>query len=243
MNNWQELASEIRALLNLQSSPVAITFSNVAPPGISHYEGNIPEPTPDGRTGKVPAGCVFWLKAGKQTFTTVPQDHGNCSVGSVTHGLKTLNEVANNSDVLSLLECGWVAKDMVMQLPMVKKRPEFITYGPLEDTIVDPDVILIFINAMQAMILSDAISDIHIEGKPQCHIIAMAKEQEAIALSLGCMLSRVRTGMAATDMTCAIPANRLSELVNLLKNARLADTAVAKYASEDMDRFTGMIHE
>ena len=124
---------------------------------------------------------------------------------------------------------------------MVKKRPEFITYGPLEDTSFDPDVVLLFVNAMQAMILSDAVSDIHFEGKPQCHIIPMAKEQKAIALSLGCMLSRVRTGMAATDMTCAIPANRLSDLVNMLKNAKSANTVVAKYASEDMNRFAGVI--
>ena len=61
------------------------------------------------------------MKAGKQTFTTVPQDHGNCSVGSVTHGLKTLSEVANNSDVLSLLECGWVTNDMVKQTPYGEK--------------------------------------------------------------------------------------------------------------------------
>ena len=197
MNNWKEFSSEIRALLNLQSSPIAITFSKDAPLGIPQYEGNMPDPTPDGRTGKVSAGCVFWMKAAKQTFTTIPQDHGNCSVGSVTHGLKTLAEVANNSDVLSLLECGWVTKDAVMQLPVVKERPEFITYGPLDHTGIDPDVILLFINAMQAMILSDAVPDIHIEGKPQCHIIAMAKEQNVIALSVGCMLSRVRTGMAS----------------------------------------------
>jgi uncharacterized protein (DUF169 family) len=241
LNNWKEFSSEIRALLNLQSSPIAITFSKDAPLGIPQYEGNMPDPTPDGRTGKVSAGCVFWMKAAKQTFTTIPQDHGNCSVGSVTHGLKTLAEVANNSDVLSLLECGWVTKDAVMQLPVVKERPEFITYGPLDHTGIDPDVILLFINAMQAMILSDAVPDIHIEGKPQCHIIAMAKEQNVIALSVGCMLSRVRTGMAATDMSCAIPANRLSELVNLLNNARSADNAVAKYASEDIARFSDMV--
>jgi uncharacterized protein (DUF169 family) len=241
MNNWKEISSEITTLLNLQSLPIAITLSNVVPSEVPQYEGNMPEPTSDGRTGKVPTGCVFWMKAGKQTFTTVPQDHGNCSVGSVTHGLKTLSEVANNSVVLSLLECGWVTNDMVKRLPMVKKRSEFITYGPLEDTSFDPDVVLLFVTAMQAMILSDAVSDIHFEGKPQCHIIPMAKEQKAIALSLGCMLSRVRTGMAATDMTCAIPTNRLSKLVNMLKNARSANTVVAKYASEDMNRFAGMI--
>jgi uncharacterized protein (DUF169 family) len=241
MKNWKGLASEIRALLNLQSPPLAITFSNIAPTGIPLYEENMPEPTSDGRTGKVAACCVFWMKAGKRTFTTIPQDHGNCSVGSVTHGLKMLSEVANNSDVLTLLECGWVSKDMIIQLPVVKKRPEFITHGPLEDTSLDPDVILLFVNAMQAMIISDAVSGIQIKGKPQCHIIAMAKEEEAIVLSLGCMLSRVRTGMSATDMTCAIPGSRLSEFVNYLRAARLADTSVAKYASEDMGRFLAMI--
>ncbi len=134
MKNWKGLASETRALLNLQSPPLATTFSNIAPTRIPLYEGNMPELKSDGRTGKVAAGCIFWMKAGKGTFTTIPQDHGNCSVGSVTHGLKTLSEVANNSDVLTLLECGWISKDMVAQLPVVKKRPEFITYGPLENT-------------------------------------------------------------------------------------------------------------
>ena len=99
----------------------------------------------------------------------------------------------------------------------------------------------LFVNAMQAMILSDAIRDIHIEENPQCHIIAMAKEQKAIALSVGSHVKQSNcTGMAAIYMTCEIPANRLSELVNLLNNAKSADAAVAKYASEDMERFSSL---
>jgi hypothetical protein len=68
MNNWKEISSEITTLLNLQSLPIAITFSNVVPSEVPQYEGNMPEPTSDGRTGKVPTGCVFWMKAGKQTL-------------------------------------------------------------------------------------------------------------------------------------------------------------------------------
>ena len=55
------------------------------------------------------------------------------------------------------------------------------------------------------------------------------------------MLSRVSTGMVATQHDLYVPTNRLSELVNMLKNARSANTVVAKYASEDMNRFVGMI--
>ena len=59
MNNWKEISSEITTLLNLQSLPIAITFSNVVPSEVQQYEGNMPEPTSDGRTGKVPAGSFF----------------------------------------------------------------------------------------------------------------------------------------------------------------------------------------
>jgi hypothetical protein len=87
------------------------------------------------------------------------------------------------------------------------------------------------------MILSDAVPGLRFEGKPQCHIIPMAKEQGAVAISVGCMLSRVRTGMSNNEMTCAIPARRVGEVINLLKSAAVADNAVAAYASRDAARF------
>ena len=62
------------------------------------------------------------------------------------------------------------------------------------------------LNGKQLMVLSDAMPGLRIEGKPQCHIVAIAKEQGEIAASVGCALSRVRTGMPPTEMTCAIPA-------------------------------------
>ena len=51
MNNWKEISSEITTLLNLQSLPIAITFSNVVPSEVQQYEGNMPEPTSDGPAG------------------------------------------------------------------------------------------------------------------------------------------------------------------------------------------------
>jgi uncharacterized protein (DUF169 family) len=236
-HDWKELGSQLESLLKLQSAPLAITFSGSAPADVPIFEGASPEPTTDGRTGKVPAGCVFWIEAASRTFTTLPEDHGNCSVGSLTHGLKTLDEVAGNADVAALLESGWVTLDVVPLIPVVKQRPSFITYGPLGDTASDPDVVLLRINAKQAMILSDAVPGLNFEGKPQCHIIPMAKEQNAIALSVGCMLSRVRTGMSNSEMTCAIPAGRLREVVDLLGKTSVADLAVAAYATKDAQRF------
>ncbi|GIK43719.1 MAG: hypothetical protein BroJett011_75520 [Chloroflexota bacterium] len=235
-HSWGILASELTKALGLQHAPIAITFTNDTP-AAPLLEGDTPAPSGDGRTGKVPAGCVFWMKAADQTFTTVPADHYNCSVGSVTHGLKKLEEVMANEDVQGILEAEWVTPEEAMQLPVVQDRHNYVVYGPLADTPVDPDVILLRINAFQGMVINDAFSSMDIVGKPQCHIIPMAKEENKIAMSTGCMLSRIRTGMSPHEMTCTIPASRLVEVVDRLETRRKANAAVGAYANQDLARF------
>ena len=154
---WSEASAALSAALQLRTPPIAITFSGSAPAGVVPFDSPMPEPTPDGRTGRVSAGCVFWTKAVDRTFATVAADHGNCSVGSLTHGFATLDEVAGRADVAALLESGWVTMDMIPAIPVVADRPDFVVYGPLADTPVDPDVVLIRINGKQLMVLSDAL--------------------------------------------------------------------------------------
>ena len=127
--------------------------------------------------------------------------------------------------------------DVVPQIPVVHEKPGAVTYGPLAETPVDPDVVFVRVTGRQMMVLSDAIPDLRIEGKPQCHIVALAKEEGVPAASVGCALSRVRTGMAPTEMTCAIPASKLAEVVESVQAHAGADNAVAKYAAEDALRF------
>ena len=236
-NGWTNLAEGLTRALGLQHAPIAITFSQEAPEGVARYEGEMPAPSEDGRTGKVSAGCVFWMKSTDSTFTTAPDDHFNCSVGSVTHGLKSLEEVMDKQDVQELLECSWVTPEEAMSLPVVQEKHNNITYGPLADTPVDPDVVLLRLNAFQAMVIHDAYGEMPIVGKPQCHIVPMAKEMDQIAISTGCMLSRVRTGMSPDEMTCTIPANRLAEVVDTLAARREANAAASAYANQDMRRF------
>jgi len=233
----RRLAEDLVNALGLQNMPLAISFTQEPLPGVELFEDAMPAPAEDGRTGRVPAGCVFWMKAAGRTFGTVAEDHANCSVGSVTHGFKTLEEVGDKSDVGDLVGAGWVAPEMFPDIPAVRERYRYVTYGPLRDAAHVPDVVFMRINAKQAMTLSDAFPGLRMEGKPQCHIIAIAKEQQVPAISVGCMLSRVRTGMPNTEMTCAIPGTRLAEAVQLVKTTAVIDGTVANYASEDSRRF------
>jgi uncharacterized protein (DUF169 family) len=230
-------AEDLVKSLGLQNEPLAISFTQQPVDGIEAFSDNMPTPTEDGRTGRVAAGCVFWMKSAGRTFSTVAEDHANCSVGSVTHGFKTLEEVGDKSDVGTLVEAGWVAPEMFPQIPVVTERFEYVTYGPLKEATNTPDVIFLRINAKQAMNISDAFPGLRFEGKPQCHIVPIAKEQQQVAISVGCMLSRVRTGMSNTEMTCAIPGSRLAEVTQQIKTTVVIDAGVANYASEDSRRF------
>src|SRR4051812_48828317 len=224
-------------LLGLAAPPVGIAFVDRMPPGVERIRRTMPAPTPDGRTGAVAASCVFWIEGTHGVFATGADDHGNCSVGSLTHGFKTMAEIAHNADVAALCETGWVTPDAVAKIAVTRTKPAGIVYGPLRDMPVDPSVILLRLNGKQQMLLHDAWRGLRFEGKPQCHIIPIAKESGELAVSVGCMLSRVRTGMSNNEVTCAIPASRMSLLIERLRAARAADNAVAVYAAEDSKRF------
>ncbi len=235
--DWKSLAEELSRSLHPTAPPIAITFSQQIPSSVDRFDAPMAPPSADGRTGRVPAGCVFWMRAVDRTFATVPEDHANCSVGSLTHGMKTLDEVAGNSDIAALVDSGWVTEEMLPDIPAVSERPAAVTYGPLADTAIDPDVVLLRLTAKSLMVLSDALPGLRVEGKPQCHIVAVAKEETEVVASVGCMLSRTRTGMPSSEVTCAVPAARLAEVVERVRQTARADATVAGYAAEDARRF------
>jgi uncharacterized protein (DUF169 family) len=235
--DWAGLAGRLDAAIAPTAPAIAITFGAEAPEGVAPFDAPMPAPSPDGRTGRVPAGCVFWMRGTERTFSTVAEDHANCSVGSWTHGFIPLEEAATRGDVGALMESGWVTMEMVPHIPTVQEKPGAVTYGPLAETPVDPDVVLIRLTAKSLMVLSDALPGLKIEGKPQCHIVAMAKEHGEVAASVGCALSRVRTQMPSTDHTCAIPAARLGEVIEAVERTAETDAVVARYAAEDAQRF------
>jgi uncharacterized protein (DUF169 family) len=235
--NAATLDRELRALLGLSVPPIAIAFAPSAPEGLPRVGGAMPAPSADGRTGAVPAGCVFWMKATERAFATLAADHANCSVGSYTHGFKTLAEAAQGADVLALVGADWVSMEAAARIPSVEQKPGAVLYGPLAADAFEADVVFLRLTAKQLMLVNDAWPELRFEGKPQCHIVPIAKESGAVAVSSGCMLSRVRTGMSNNEVTCAVPAAKLAELVARLQRAQAADLKVAAYAAADAKRF------
>ncbi|MGH9046439.1 MAG: DUF169 domain-containing protein [Acidimicrobiales bacterium] len=237
--NWAELADRLVGVLQLATPPVALSFADAPPTGIDRFDAPMSAPAADGRRGRVPAGCVFWAHGTERAFITVPEDHGNCTVGSITHGLLAPADAAGRDDVAELVDAGWVAPGVLDELPRVTTPPGAVIYAPLTACAADdePDVVLLRVDGRQLMVLSDALPELSVRGKPQCGIVAMAKESGVPAASFGCALSRQRTGMRPDEMTCALPAPRLGPIVEALERASAVDEAVASYAADDARRF------
>jgi uncharacterized protein (DUF169 family) len=233
----RDAGSKITELLGLEHSPIAITFHDVAPVnGAPYYDKPMSAPTEDGRAGRAAAPCVFWMEAQQSTFHTAPQDHGNCSVGRFTHGLADAGDIIDKSDVGALLDVGWVTMEAFAGVAALSRRPAAITYGPVSEAKTIPDVVLLRLRPRQMMEVADAIA-VEFSGKPQCQILPRAADQGVIAASMGCALSRARTGMDDDELTCAVPSTRLTELADALEAVVRADRAVVDYAEADKRRF------
>jgi len=177
--------------------------------------------------GAADASCVHWstaLAAGA-TRRTVAADHAGCSVGSYVHGFTTREEAARGADTAMLVSAGWIRPEALVELPVLGAGAGRLDYVPLSDLEVDPAIVLLSLGAEQLMVLREAIPSLRLTGKPQCQIIALAAAGEPCA-SLGCAVSRARTGADPDRMTCALPTQGLLDAIDALEASARADQRV-----------------
>jgi uncharacterized protein (DUF169 family) len=235
--NRAVLSDALTDLLGLEHSPIAITFHDELPDdGVPRFDEPMSEPTEDGRSGRAAAPCVFWMHAHERTFDTVANDHGNCSVGRFTHGFAEAADILDKNDVAALLDVGWVTMEAFAGVAALSRRPKGVRYGPLAEASIVPDVVLLRVTPRQMMEVNDAV-EVDWSGKPQCQILPKAADDGVIAASMGCALSRARTGMGDDELTVAVPGHRVEELITALRRVTTADNAVVGYAVADLARF------
>jgi uncharacterized protein (DUF169 family) len=220
------LAQELIRLLDLDHPPVAVAFHEQEP-----------DEQLRSRSAPEPAGCCFWQQAEQRRLHTTAADHAHCSVGSYTHGLISLADAAAGEDTAALVGSGWVTEADLGGAPRVAATPAAITYEPLDEA-DGADVVLVRVTASSLMALQGACPELSVVTKPQCQIVPLALEG-TIAVSPGCAVSRVRTGLPASELTCALPAGDLAAIVARLARSREADAAVSAYADADIhENFT-----
>lgn len=221
IQHYRQVGVDVQDLLRLEHPLVAISFTNSQPAGLKKTKEI------------VPSGCVFWFKAFSDEFYTEREDHANCNIGSFTHGFVQPSEVSLDAcaDINLMVQANYIALSDFGKVPRMNKSWKYVSYAPLKSANFEPDVILFVANAEQAMLASEATGSIKTMGKPTCSAIPYAYNEHGVAISLGCITNRVRTGLKSSELIVTIPKSELDKFVTNLRQVVGANRRVEQAVS------------
>jgi uncharacterized protein (DUF169 family) len=213
------------ASLSLRQEPVAISLSDTIPAGVSVYPG------------RVAAGCRFWEEAATRTFATSATDHSLCAIGVYTHNLEPCEgHQADLHDALNVFnQLGYVSSDDLPGIPVLHWRPRYVIYSPLSDVRSSPEVILLFVDANQTLILTEATSQVEREhppamGRPACAVVPQVINTGRASLSLGCCGARAYLdNLDAGTSIFAIPGEKLDLYSSRIEALSKANSVLSKF--------------
>ncbi len=220
------MTEQIQKLLDLKTSPVAMSFCDEPPEQMPHVE-------------KAEAsGCSYWRRAAEgESFYTEAADHYNCPIGCHTHNVELPEERAGElHGTLGLMgELGYIAMEEVSGIPRRQEPFHRAVYSPLKDAAEVPDVVIISGEPRQMMLLAEAAvaAGVGVEnavmGRPTCAMIPAVMQEGRSMSSLGCIGNRVYTGLSDDEFYFALPGKHVQALVEKLETIVNANRALEEY--------------
>ncbi len=234
MASFSALADVLTDSLDLTRPPIAVCFADDLPQGVNTYAGT------------VPAGCRFWQEAANGVFATEARHHDLCSIGVHTHNLESSPATQKDlGDALKVFgDLGYVREQDIPLIPVLERRSKFVIYGPLSSVPLTPDVVLLFANADQTLILSEASQQVDgglppAMGRPACAVVPQAFNTGRTALSPGCCGARAYLDILTPDVALyAIPGVKLeafAERVTALAKANSILTTFHALRRKDVE--------
>jgi len=208
MSDHQKLARDLMTSLELSLPPIAISFCDVPPVNVPAYDR------------VVAAGCVFWQEAATRTFVTSAADHELCAIGVHTHhisGASASHPLELQEALKAMSGLDYVREEEVAAIPVVRRQARHVVYGPLADFPLDPAVVLLFADARQGLILSEAAARVDKDvppamGRPACAVVPQVLNQGYAAMSLGCCGARAYLDALSDSVAMwAFPGSKLEQ--------------------------------
>lgn len=224
-SNYAKLAELLAASLDLSQPAVAVCFADSLPASVPKY------------TGHAPAGCRFWEDAAVGAFATSSADHSVCAIGVYTHNLEpSRTQQTDLMDALKVFgDLGYVTERDLPLIPVLQSRPAHVIYAPLAQTPLSPDVVLLFVDASQTLILSEATQQVENQnapamGRPACAIIPQVMNTGRAALSLGCCGARAYLDVLTDDVALfAVPGAKLAAYAERIAALAQANAVLSKF--------------
>ena len=225
MTSKRELSAILTASLDLKQPPVAVSFTDTVPGNVNMH------------AGRAPAGCSFWQDGAHTAFATTAADHSLCAIGVYTHNLQP--SPAQQTDLMDALkvfgELDYVRSEDLQLIPVLQSQPGYVVYAPLADSPLPPDVVLLFVNANQTLVLSEATQQVENQnppamGRPACAIVPQVMNSGRAALSLGCCGARAYLDVLTDDVAVfAVPGVKLEAYTRRIKALAKANAVLSNF--------------
>lgn len=224
-DSYSQLAAVLSQSLDLRQPPIAITFTDSVPDGVN------------GHAGRVSAGCRFWEDAAVASFATTAADHDMCSIGVYTHNLQPspLQQIDLQDTLKVLGDLGYVRDEDLASIPVLQSQSKFVVYTPLAETPLPPDVVMLFVNANQSLVLTEATQQVENQnapamGRPACAVVPQVMNTGRAALSLGCCGARAYLDVLTSDVALfAIPGAKLAQYAERIEALAKANSILSKF--------------
>lgn len=226
MSQYQKQAELLMQTLQLPQPAIAIAFTDKLPEGMPEFDTT------------VAAGCRFWQEAATGCFATSASDHELCSIGVHTHNLSDASAAQPQelqTALSAMIGLDYVRESEIAAIPVMPVASRYAIYGPLAEFPLVPQVVMLFADAEQGLILSEAVARVDANlppamGRPACAVIPQVINQGRAAMSLGCCGARAYLdGLTSGIALWALPGDKLDlycEQIRLLGNA---NTMLSKF--------------
>lgn len=210
---WQKIAQGLSHDLGLTSPPVQISYLDTVPAGVAPHDGD------------VPSVCTFFAEGRRAPFYADLEAHENCEIGAFVLGVPPEGPVGERlmATVGMMQKEGYLRPGDEGKVPRNTSPPRFVAYGPLGSLPMDPTTVLMFAPAKSAMLAMEAApGPVPMNGRPMCAIVPTLNQGAPVALSMGCIGSRVYTQMTDGEMIVGVRGDHLrkfAESVNAIRHA------------------------
>ncbi len=213
----QAIAKQLSADLELDRPPVQITYLDAAPKGV------------DAHPGGAPSVCTFFAEGTVKPFFAGLPEHEACEVGAFVLGAEPAGELGGRlmGTVGMFQKAGYLAPGEEAKIPRNAKAPKFVAYGPLGTLPVAPTNVLIFARPRSAMFaLEAAHGPVPMNGRPMCAIVPTLNQGAPVAMSIGCIGSRIYTQMGDERMVLGVRGDHLERFAREVRSIREANQLV-----------------
>jgi uncharacterized protein (DUF169 family) len=226
----ERAAHELSEWLELDQPPVQISYLDQAPGGVPQHPGG------------VPSVCTFFAEGKERPFYAGIPAHEDCEVGAFVLGIPPKGELgARLMGTIGLMQKeGYLAPGEEAKVPHNAEAPKFVAYGPLGSLPMAPTGVLLFARPKSVMLALEAAHfQAPVLGRPMCSIMPTLNAGAPVAVSAGCIGSRIYTSMGDDRMLIGIRGDHLEKFLQELKRIRAANEVVA---TEDRKRKAGASH-